>query len=107
MFMESLRLCIIVLYLPHRMFTTFPKTKTYFGHLDISPGSGQLRNLGKKIVVALAEETRHISTPVFTTNLGYLSRYHAFQLRIDPTNFKVKNVLRYWLCLVVCWFYGI
>ncbi|XP_062859881.1 hemoglobin subunit alpha-D-like [Trichomycterus rosablanca] len=75
----------------YRMFTTFPKTKTYFGHLDLSPGSEQLRTLGKRIVVAIAEETRHISTPLFTTNLGYLSRYHAFQLRIHPTNFKLFN----------------
>ncbi|KAK3528494.1 hypothetical protein QTP70_000316 [Hemibagrus guttatus] len=55
------------------MFTTFPKTKTYFGHLDLSHGSEHLRSLGKKIVVAIAEGTMHISTPAFTSSLGYLS----------------------------------
>ncbi|TSK14663.1 Hemoglobin subunit alpha-D [Bagarius yarrelli] len=75
----------------YRMFTTFPKTKTYFGHLNLSHNSEHLRSLGKKIVVAIAEGTTHISTPSFTSSLGYLSRYHAYQLRIHPTNFKLFN----------------
>ncbi|KAM9462707.1 hemoglobin subunit alpha-D-like isoform 1-T1 [Clarias gariepinus] len=75
----------------YRMFTTFPKTKTYFGHLDLSYGSEHLRSLGKKIVLAIAEGTTHISTPLFTSSLGYLSRFHAYQLRIHPTNFKLFN----------------
>ncbi|KAF5906296.1 hemoglobin subunit alpha-D-like, partial [Clarias magur] len=70
------------------MFTTFPKTKTYFGHLDLRHGSEHLRSLGKKIVLAIAEGTTHISTALFTSSLGYLSRFHAYQLRIHPTNFK-------------------
>lgn len=72
-----------------RMFTTFPKTKTYFNHLDISPGSQHLRCHGKKIVQALAEGARNIST--LTTTLAHLSRFHAYQLRIHPTNFKLFN----------------
>ncbi|KAI5103210.1 hypothetical protein C0J45_6791, partial [Silurus meridionalis] len=74
-----------------RMFTSFPKTKTYYGHLDLSHGSEHLRSLGKKIVMAIAEGTTHIGTPEFTSSLGYLSRYHAYQLRIHPTNFKLFN----------------
>ncbi|KAK1793900.1 hypothetical protein P4O66_010812 [Electrophorus voltai] len=74
-----------------RMFTAFPKTKTYFEHLDLSPRSEHLRSHGKKIVLALAEGTRDISTPLFTENLGYLGRFHAYQLRIHPTNFKILN----------------
>ncbi|KAG1929241.1 hemoglobin subunit alpha [Pimephales promelas] len=69
------------------MFTTFPKTKTYFSHLDINPNSDHLRCHGKKIVQALAEGARNIST--LATTLAPLSRFHAYLLRIHPTNFKV------------------
>uniref|UniRef100_A0A8C1FB24 Hemoglobin alpha embryonic-4 n=2 Tax=Cyprinus carpio TaxID=7962 RepID=A0A8C1FB24_CYPCA len=72
-----------------RMLTTFPKTKTYFSHLDISPRSEHLCCHGKKTVQALAEGTRNIST--LTTTLAPLSRFHAYQLRIHPTNFKLFN----------------
>uniref|UniRef100_A0AAR2LY58 Globin domain-containing protein n=1 Tax=Pygocentrus nattereri TaxID=42514 RepID=A0AAR2LY58_PYGNA len=72
-----------------RMFTTFPKTKTYFAHLDLTARSEHLRSIGKRIVEAIAEGTRHIGTAQFTANLSYLSRFHAYQLRIHPTNFKV------------------
>ncbi|XP_063077351.1 hemoglobin subunit alpha-D-like [Engraulis encrasicolus] len=70
-----------------RMFTTFPKTKTYFAHLDISPRSAPLLSLGQKIVEALHEGATNITT--LTTTLAPLSRFHAYQLRIDPTNFKL------------------
>ncbi|XP_065098895.1 hemoglobin subunit alpha-D-like [Paramisgurnus dabryanus] len=72
-----------------RMFTTFPKTKTYFAHLDISPSSEHLRCHGRKIVQALAEGAKNIST--LTTTLAPLSRFHAYQLRIHPTNFRLLN----------------
>uniref|UniRef100_A0A9J7Z6Y2 Hemoglobin alpha embryonic-4 n=1 Tax=Cyprinus carpio carpio TaxID=630221 RepID=A0A9J7Z6Y2_CYPCA len=87
----SCRLCFAdLVFLPcYRMFTTFPKTKTYFSHLDISPRSDHLRCHGKKIVQALAEGARNIST--LTTTLAPLSRFHAYQLRIHPTNFKLLN----------------
>lgn len=79
-------LCTIVI---HRMFTTFPKTKTYFAHLDITPRSKHLLSHGKKIVYALHEGAKNINT--LTTTLAPLSRFHAYQLRIDPTNFKVLD----------------
>ncbi|XP_028844980.1 hemoglobin subunit alpha-D-like [Denticeps clupeoides] len=72
-----------------RMFTTFPKTKTYFSHLDISPRSDHLLSHGRKIVAALAEGARNISA--LTTTLAPLSRFHAYQLRIHPTNFKLLS----------------
>ncbi|XP_030630130.1 hemoglobin subunit alpha-D-like [Chanos chanos] len=72
-----------------RMFTTFPKTKTYFAHLDISPRSEHLRSHGKKIVLAIAEGARNINN--LATTLAPLSRFHAYQLRIHPTNFKLLN----------------
>lgn len=82
-------LVLLTLFSPlvYRMFTTFPKTKTYFSHLDISPNSDHLRCHGKKIVQALADGARNIST--LATTLAPLSRFHAYLLRIHPTNFKV------------------
>lgn len=72
----------------HRMFASFPGTKTYFSHLDISPGSSHLRSHGKKIVLAIAEGAKDISQ--LTVSLAPLQTLHAYQLRIDPTNFKVE-----------------
>lgn len=71
------------------MFTCFPKTKTYFAHLDIGPGSAHLRSHGKKIILAIAEGAKNISS--LTTTLAPLSALHAYQLRIHPTNFKVPR----------------
>ncbi|KAA8581198.1 hypothetical protein FQN60_002779 [Etheostoma spectabile] len=70
-----------------RMFATQPGSKTYFSHLDISPSSAHLRSHGKKIVLAIAEGAKDISQLAIT--LGPLQTLHAYQLRIDPTNFKV------------------
>ncbi|XP_029933895.1 hemoglobin subunit alpha-D-like [Myripristis murdjan] len=70
-----------------RMFTTFPGTKTYFSHLDISPRSPHMLSHGKKIVLAIAEGAKDISQ--LTVTLGPLQTLHAYQLRIDPTNFKL------------------
>ncbi|XP_012694352.1 hemoglobin subunit alpha-D-like [Clupea harengus] len=72
-----------------RMFTTFPKTKTYFAHLDIKPRSKQMLSHGKKIVYALHEGAKNIGT--LASTLAPLSRFHAYQLRIDPTNFKLLS----------------
>ncbi|XP_071391830.1 hemoglobin subunit alpha-D-like [Centroberyx affinis] len=70
-----------------RMFTTFPGTKTYFAHLDISPRSAHLLSHGKKIVLAMVEGAKDISQ--LTVTLAPLQTLHAYQLRIDPTNFKL------------------
>lgn len=70
-----------------RMFTTVPGTKTYFSHLDISPRSSFMRSHGKKIILAIAEGAQDISQ--LMVKLGPLQTLHAYQLRIDPTNFKV------------------
>ncbi len=69
------------------MFASFPGTKTYFSHLDISPRSAHLLSHGKKIVLAIAEGAKDISQ--LTVTLAPLQTLHAYQLRIDPTNFKV------------------
>lgn len=80
--------CLMLLV--NRMFTTFPKTKTYFAHLDIKPRSKQMLSHGKKIVYALHEGAKNIGT--LASTLAPLSRFHAYQLRIDPTNFKVHTL---------------
>ncbi|RVE59366.1 hypothetical protein OJAV_G00187810 [Oryzias javanicus] len=70
-----------------RMFVSYPGTKTYFSHLDIGPGSAHLSSHGKKIVLAIAEGAKDISQ--LTVTLAPLQTLHAYQLRIDPTNFKL------------------
>ncbi|KAK5850559.1 hypothetical protein PBY51_001428 [Eleginops maclovinus] len=72
-----------------RMFACFPGTKTYFSHLDISRGSPHLRSHGKKIILAIAEGAKDISQ--LTVTLAPLQTMHAYQLRIDPTNFKLLS----------------
>ncbi|XP_008301373.1 hemoglobin subunit alpha-D-like [Stegastes partitus] len=70
-----------------RMFACYPGTKTYFSHADISAGSPHLRSHGKKIVLAIVEAAKDISH--LTVTLAPLQTFHAYQLRIDPTNFKL------------------
>lgn len=72
------------------MFTTFPGSKTYFSHLDISPRSPHILSHGRKIVLAIAEGAQDISQ--LAVSLGPLQTLHAYQLRIDPSNFKVLPV---------------
>ncbi|XP_034564199.1 hemoglobin subunit alpha-D isoform X1 [Notolabrus celidotus] len=71
-----------------RMFISYPGTKTYFSHLDISPRSPHLLSHGKRIVLAIAEGAKDISQ--LTVTLAPLQTLHAYQLRIDPTNFKFQ-----------------
>ncbi|XP_068610682.1 hemoglobin subunit alpha-D-like [Brachionichthys hirsutus] len=71
----------------NRMFTTFPGTKTYFSHLDISPGSEHMLSHGKKIILAIVEGAQDISQ--LAVSLDHLQTIHAYQLRIHPPNFKL------------------
>ncbi|XP_053709593.1 hemoglobin subunit alpha-D-like [Synchiropus splendidus] len=70
-----------------RMFASYPGTKTYFSHIDISPGSPYLTSHGRKIVLAIAEGAQDISQ--LMVSLEPLQTYHAYVLRIDPTKFKL------------------
>ncbi|XP_034049689.1 hemoglobin subunit alpha-D [Thalassophryne amazonica] len=70
-----------------RMFVTCPGSKTYFSHLDISPRSRHMLSHGRKIVQAIAEGAKDISQ--LTVTLSRLQTLHAYQLRIDPWNFKI------------------
>uniref|UniRef100_A0A8C8M6H0 Globin domain-containing protein n=1 Tax=Oncorhynchus tshawytscha TaxID=74940 RepID=A0A8C8M6H0_ONCTS len=70
-----------------RMLVVYPQTKTYFSHLpDLSPGSAPVRKHGKTIMGAISADMDDLTTGLLT-----LSELHAFQLRIDPSNFKILS----------------
>ncbi|NWH67191.1 HBAD protein, partial [Geococcyx californianus] len=70
----------------YRLFTSYPKTKTYFPHFDVSCGSEQIRAHGKKVVAALTTAVKNLDN--LSASLSELSSLHAYNLRVDPVNFK-------------------
>ncbi|KAM5131239.1 hemoglobin subunit alpha-like [Callospermophilus lateralis] len=70
-----------------RMFMSFPTTKTYFAHFDLSPGSAQIKQQGKKVADALALAAANMDD--LPGALSSLSDLHAHKLRVDPVNFKL------------------
>ncbi|XP_038007664.1 hemoglobin subunit alpha-D isoform X2 [Motacilla alba alba] len=70
----------------NRMFHSYPPTKTYFPHFDLSPGSDQVRGHGKKVVAALSNAIKNMDN--LSQALSELSNLHAYNLRVDPVNFK-------------------
>lgn len=68
------------------MFTVFPQTKTYFPHFDLTPGSDQIRGHGTKVLNALGEAVSNLGN--LSQALSELSNLHAYNLRVDPVNFK-------------------
>ncbi|TSK34724.1 Hemoglobin subunit alpha [Bagarius yarrelli] len=78
----------------YRMLTVYPQTKTYFSHWnDLSKSSPQVKKHGKTVMGGVEEAVKQIDD--LTNGLIKLSELHAFQLRIDPANFKLlaHNVL--------------
>lgn len=71
------------------MFLSFPTTKTYFPHFDLSHGSAQVKGHGKKVGDALATAVAQVDD--LPTALSALSDLHAYKLRVDPVNFKVST----------------
>ncbi|XP_066054554.1 hemoglobin subunit alpha-D [Chamaea fasciata] len=69
-----------------RMFHAYTSTKTYFPHFDLSQGSDQIRGHGKKVVAALSTAIKNIDN--LSQALSELSNLHAYNLRVDPVNFK-------------------
>ncbi|XP_039588349.1 hemoglobin subunit alpha-D [Passer montanus] len=69
-----------------RMFHSYPPTKTYFPHFDLSQGSDQIRGHGKKVVAALSNAIKNLDN--LSQALSELSNLHAYNLRVDPVNFK-------------------
>ncbi|KAM6054383.1 hemoglobin subunit alpha-2 [Chlamydotis macqueenii] len=72
-----------------RMFTVYPQTKTYFPHFDLHHGSDQIRGHGKKVVNALGNGVKSIDN--LSQALSELSNLHAYNLRVDPVNFKLLS----------------
>ncbi|KAL7830722.1 hypothetical protein SRHO_G00318490 [Serrasalmus rhombeus] len=72
------------------MLVVYPQTKTYFSHWkDLSPGSAPVRKHGKTVMSGVAEAVSKIDD--LTNGLLTLSELHAFQLRVDPANFKILS----------------
>lgn len=72
-----------------RLFLSYPPTKTYFPHFDLSQGSAQLRGHGFKVMNAIGEAVKNIDN--IRGALAKLSELHAYILRVDPVNFKVSE----------------
>ncbi|KAL7371795.1 hypothetical protein ABVT39_005193 [Epinephelus coioides] len=73
-----------------RMFTVYPQTKTYFSHwTELTPGSVPVKNHGKKVMNGIGLAVAKIDDLV--CGLLELSEQHAFQLRVDPSNFKILS----------------
>ncbi|KAG7316895.1 hypothetical protein KOW79_019193 [Hemibagrus wyckioides] len=72
------------------MLTVYPQTKTYFSHWsDLSLDSPQVKKHGKTVVSGVEEAVNKIDD--LTNGLLDLSQLHAFQLRVDPVNFKILS----------------
>ncbi|KAK2496497.1 hypothetical protein MC885_002422 [Smutsia gigantea] len=70
-----------------RTFQSFPTPKTSFPHLDLRPGSAQVKAHGKKVGDALALTVAHLDDlPCVLVSLCDL---HAHKLRVDPVNFHL------------------
>ncbi|XP_006050020.1 hemoglobin subunit theta-1 [Bubalus kerabau] len=70
-----------------RTFVAFPSSKTYFLHLNLSPGSAQVRAHGQKVADALSLAVNHLDDLPGT--LSYLRELHTHKLRVDPVFFKL------------------
>lgn len=71
------------------MITVYPQTKTYFSHWqDLAPGSASVKAHGKKVMSGIALAVNSMDD--LLGGLLTLSELHAFQLRVDPANFKVQ-----------------
>ncbi|KAM4026502.1 hemoglobin subunit alpha-2-like [Anomaloglossus baeobatrachus] len=71
----------------YRMFLSNPQTKTYFPGFEIHKDSPQIKAHGKKVVNALTEASKHMDN--IEGALGNLIDRHAYDLRVDPGNFKL------------------
>ncbi|XP_072532677.1 hemoglobin, alpha adult 2 [Salminus brasiliensis] len=73
-----------------RMLVVYPQTKTYFSHWpDLSPGSEHVKKHGKTVMGAISGAVEKIDD--LLGGLSALSDLHAFNLRVDPGNFKILS----------------
>ncbi|XP_069036973.1 hemoglobin embryonic subunit alpha-like [Lepisosteus oculatus] len=71
-----------------RLLIVFPQTKIYFTHFaDLSPSSAQVKAHGAKVMGAIAQAVSHLDN--LSEALSKLSELHAYNLRVDPVNFKL------------------
>lgn len=72
------------------MLLVYPQTKTYFSHWpDLSPGAAPILSHGKQIMAGVSDAVAKIDN--LSGGLLELSELHAFKLRVDPANFKVRQ----------------
>lgn len=72
------------------MLTVYPQTKIYFNHWpDTNLGSPSVMAHGKRVMGGIALAVSKIDN--LTDGLLVLSEQHAFTLRVDPANFKVRH----------------
>lgn len=72
------------------MLIVYPQTKTYFSHWnDLSFGSAHVKKHGMTIMSGVEEAISKIDD--LTNGMLNLSQLHAFQLRVDPANFKASS----------------
>lgn len=77
------------------MLTVYPQTKIYFSHWpEVTYGSASVKNHGKKVLAAIGLAVAKIDD--LNTGLLDLSEQHAYKLRVDPSNFKVRLWLAPW-----------
>ncbi|XP_053328108.1 hemoglobin larval subunit alpha-like [Spea bombifrons] len=72
-----------------RLLKSFPQTKIYFSHFDLSEGSADIKKQGANILKAIGEAVKHLDNLEGT--LSKLSDLHAYKLRVDPGNFKLLS----------------
>lgn len=72
------------------MLIAYPQTKTYFSEWgsEICAGSPQVKKHGGVIMSGVTKAVKNIDD--ITRAMSSLSELHAFKLRVDPANFKVR-----------------
>ncbi|XP_018426285.1 PREDICTED: hemoglobin subunit alpha-5-like [Nanorana parkeri] len=72
-----------------RLFLSFPQTKTYFSHFDLSHGSKDINRHGGNVLNAIGNAANHLDD--LDNALSALSDLHAHNLRVDPGNFRLLS----------------
>lgn len=74
------------------MLTAYPQTKTYFSHWpDLAVGSAPVVAHAAKVMSGVTLAVKSIDD--LEKGLLELSEQHAYTMRVDPVNFKVRNNL--------------
>ncbi|KAG8508947.1 Hemoglobin subunit mu [Galemys pyrenaicus] len=74
-------------YLPRRLFTVYPSTKTYFPHLAAGADRELLLSHGRRMLAAVGVAVQHLDN--LRAALSPLADLHAQALRVDPANFPL------------------